>query len=114
MPDPASYTLPSGLILTPAAAATYLARGLCAADDLVPHTATPPAPGPSIASGPPPTDIEATTSALPVNPDRFTREQLAQIARSLGLDDDGNKAALVARINGLTDETGTAAAIHTL
>lgn len=112
MPD--HYTLPSGLILTPAAAASYIARGLCTADDLVPHAAPPAAPGIPAASAAVPTDIEATTSALPINPDRFTRGQLATIAQALGLDNDGSKAALTARINGLADEVGTAAAIHAL
>lgn len=102
-PAPSSFRLPSGLVLTPEAAAGYVARGLCAAADLIPVTAEIVAPAATPA---------ATT--LPVNPDDFTRAQLGAIAEALGLDNNGSKAALAAAINAHGDEAGTAAAIAAL
>ena len=117
-PPPDSYVLPSGLVLSAQAAASYVARGLCLQSDLAPAgsaprpATTPSAPEvPPAPAAPPPSDIVAGTSALPLNPDRFTRAQLGAIAMALGLDDAGNKTALAAAINGLGDEVGTAAAI---
>lgn len=113
-PTPTAYQLPSGLILSPAAAASYLARGLCAASDLVPVGSSPALP---FVASPAPSAEESIViddAVLPINPDRFTRAQLGEIAEALGLDDSGSKAAVTARINGLGDETGTAAAIAAL
>lgn len=105
-PAPASYTVrTSGIVLSPEAAANYVARGLCAPEDLIPEGAAPAA---VVAD-----DVDVD-GVLPLDVEAFTRAQLGAIASALGLDDTGSKATLAARINDHGDEAGTAVAIAAL
>lgn len=96
------YHTTGGLHLTPAAAGNYLARGLCAAADLIPIYETP------VVAAP------VAGTVLPIDPDSYTRAQLGAVAHALGLDSSGSKAALVATINAHGDESGTALAVANL
>lgn len=105
------YQLPSGLQLTPEALSNYLARGLCRSEDVVlVNTSGPAASSEAVASQP---ESEAKT-VLPLDTDGYTKAELVSLAEALALATDGSKAILVARINDLGDEAGTAAAIQSI
>lgn len=107
--QPSFWKVPSGAVLTAAAAAGYVQRGLCTAADLVPLDANQnPIGGASEVAA----DVDVPV--LPLGIDEFNKNDVVAIAEALGLDTDGSKAAIVARVNALGDEAGTKAAIDAL
>jgi len=106
-PGAVFWKLPSGLVLTPEAAVGYVQRGLCTPADLVPLDADQNPLGTVVAAAP-------ELPVLPLNADSFNKNDIVAIAEALGLDTDGSKAAIVARVNALGDEAGTKAAIEAI